>query len=532
MKKFFQTIFLAVIAAGTSFAQEQEQPASLYMIGTATAGGWSLDKATELTLVEGSESEYSWTGDLVKGTFKACAEKNLDAPFYRPETAESFVGEDGVTPNDKVVYTTSPDDQWTVTTAGKYTITIDTKALTIAAEYLGESEKKPIETETLYLLGVPNWDINNPTPLEKTSDYVFVWEGGLKENETFQACFAPGNWGAAFIVPVSNNSTISQTGVSDGEFEVSYDHANMWKVAEEGSYRITFNLSDYTVSAEYLGEYLPAELYMIGGATEGGWDWSNVSVLAPVKGEFGKYSYTGNLSVGEFKICSVKDESYSQPFYRPTSDNCNVSADGISAETMQYTAGDPDYKWNVLTAGNYTLTVDIKNMTIAAVYNGEPEKNPILVDALYLIGDVNGWNINGLVPCEKKSDYVFVYSGELPAGSLQATPVSNWNAPFIVPTTQDCKISKYAVENDEFDYSAVHTNVWKVEEAGSYTLTFDLEHWTLAVSGTSSTGIDRVIAEEEAATVYYNLQGIRVENPAQGVFLKRQGDKVSKVFIR
>ena len=44
MKKFFQTILMAVIAAGTSFAQEQ--PASLYMIGTATAGGWSLDDAT------------------------------------------------------------------------------------------------------------------------------------------------------------------------------------------------------------------------------------------------------------------------------------------------------------------------------------------------------------------------------------------------------------------------------------------------------------------------------------------------------
>lgn len=46
-------------------------------------------------------------------------------------------------------------------------------------------------------------------------------------------------------------------------------------------------------------------------------------------------------------------------------------------------------------------------------------------------------------------------------------------------------------------------------------------------------GIDDVIANDENAPVeYFNLQGVRVENPQPGIYVKRQGNKVSKVVIR
>ena len=41
---------------------------ALYMIGSATAGGWSLDDATEYTPTVGVEGEYTWTGTLKTGT--------------------------------------------------------------------------------------------------------------------------------------------------------------------------------------------------------------------------------------------------------------------------------------------------------------------------------------------------------------------------------------------------------------------------------------------------------------------------------
>lgn len=47
-------------------------------------------------------------------------------------------------------------------------------------------------------------------------------------------------------------------------------------------------------------------------------------------------------------------------------------------------------------------------------------------------------------------------------------------------------------------------------------------------------GVDTVVADDNAnaPVEYYNLQGVRVENPANGIFVRRQGKAVSKVVIR
>ncbi|MCM1163791.1 MAG: hypothetical protein NC339_06050 [Muribaculaceae bacterium] len=45
-------------------------------------------------------------------------------------------------------------------------------------------------------------------------------------------------------------------------------------------------------------------------------------------------------------------------------------------------------------------------------------------------------------------------------------------------------------------------------------------------------GIEDVVADEEAPVEYYNLQGIRVENPENGIYIRRQGNKVTKVLVK
>lgn len=48
-----------------------------------------------------------------------------------------------------------------------------------------------------------------------------------------------------------------------------------------------------------------------------------------------------------------------------------------------------------------------------------------------------------------------------------------------------------------------------------------------------STGVaDITIGEEDAPVEYYNLQGIRVNNPESGVYIRRQGNTVSKVLVK
>ncbi len=49
----------------------------------------------------------------------------------------------------------------------------------------------------------------------------------------------------------------------------------------------------------------------------------------------------------------------------------------------------------------------------------------------------------------------------------------------------------------------------------------------------TSTGVGSIAVDDENAPVeYYNMQGIRVENPAAGLYIRRQGNTASKVFIR
>ena len=54
---------------------------------------------------------------------------------------------------------------------------------------------------------------------------------------------------------------------------------------------------------------------------------------------------------------------------------------------------------------------------------------------------------------------------------------------------------------------------------------------SIAITGTQ-TGINSVIAPAEAAVEYYNLNGQRVANPQNGLFIKKQGNTVTKVIVK
>ena len=57
-------------------------------------------------------------------------EKDFNAPFYRPSSANVTVDASGVSASD-MVFTASPDDKWKVTEAGTYKITLNLKNKTI-----------------------------------------------------------------------------------------------------------------------------------------------------------------------------------------------------------------------------------------------------------------------------------------------------------------------------------------------------------------------------------------------------------------
>lgn len=457
----------------------------LYMVGDATPKGWDINSPTPLVASEEDALVFTWEGNLNVGEMKLCTTTgSWNDPFIRPLVGGTEIGKEPITDAPFKMHAGDPDDKWNIVEAGVYNIKFDMRHRTMSTVYLREPDGPeiiPIETENLYIIGdaTPSWwNIDTPTPCEKISDYIFVYEGGLNEG-ALQALLTPGDWNPAFILPIKEDSKINRSGKDKEPFNYLINHSNMWTVEDAGRYRLTFDLRNWTISAEYLGSYAPEKLYIVGSATAGGWSLDNATELTAVDGIDGEYTWTGYLAKGTFKATTVKD--FGAPFYRPSSPDCQISETGITATDVVLTS-DPDDQWNVVAAGNYKIDINTKKLTISAEYLGDPGKRPIETATLYIIGDASptSWDIGTPTPCEMKSERVFVYEGKLFKGALQATAVAgDWNMPFIVPLTNGCKISKAGVENNEFDYLVDHSNMWQVEDSGNYRLTFDLENWTI-----------------------------------------------------
>ena len=45
------------------------------------------------------------------------------------------------------------------------------------------------------------------------------------------------------------------------------------------------------------------------------------------------------------------------------------------------------------------------------------------------------------------------------------------------------------------------------------------------------TEIEETLVSEEGEVEYYNLQGVKVVNPSSGIYIKKQGNKVTKVIL-
>lgn len=81
-------------------------------------------------------------------------------------------------------------------------------------------------------------------------------------------------------------------------------------------------------------------------------------------------------------------------------------------------------------------------------------------------------------------------------------------------------------------------NTFAAEHNKSYDLTVDFNGYspvaTLAEHDENNvpTGVENIDAAETAEVEYFNLSGIRVANPENGIFIRRQGNKVTKVLVK
>lgn len=478
---------------------------SLYIVGDASPKGWNIDEP--IALEKQGEYTFIYSGALYAGELKACTTAgSWDVPFVRPLSNGVEISPDGIEDNE-FIYTESPDNKWVVTESGNYTLTFDLENWTIEVSYEGELvfDTDPIDTNTLYIIGdaTPGgWSMGDLTALQQdaTNPYIFTWQGTLTTGE-FKACTErDDNFSCPFIMPEGGeNVDIPKEGLAATPFVYRPDIDCKWVVTEAAEYSLLFDLEHYTLTVAYVGEAdLPEEpsdpleelqnaesLYLIGDATPYGWSLDKALVASKTAQYI--YSWTGDLNTGSLKACVIKD--FSAPFLRPATDNCEINTGGVADNSCVYTT-EPDDKWNVSVAGNYTLTFNVNDMTLTAVYNSavtepEPGTEPLETENLYIIGDATpgGWSLDDATALTPSSKYIFSWKGYLNAGEFKGyTDVSSFDNERLQPEQGNLTVTTAGLSGSPFVYNASTDNKWIIETAGTYNIIFNLEDYTVTIS--------------------------------------------------
>lgn len=177
----------------------------------------------------------------------------------------------------------------------------------------------------------------------------------------------------------------------------------------------------------------------------------------------------------------------------------------------------------------YDVYYDAANKTIRVEKsNGGDDPDPeIDYTTWYLnvFGPFNNWTNNGVA---FSADGIGVQE-KLPIGdSTFQVKIWTGKADLIMGTNDVVELDTPTLLTKNTGYEMTIANA---AEGDVYNVTYDAVNCMLTVTKDASS-ISVVEAENNVPAVYYNLQGIEVANPANGLYIEKRGDKVRKVVIR
>ena len=222
------------------------------------------------------------------------------------------------------------------------------------------------------------------------------------------------------------------------------------------------------------------------------------------------------------------------------------------AETMAVT--DATMKLRI----NYPLVLAFKNKTNNFVCNGN--------DFIQIYGTID-YEVGDVIPAGWIGCYT-LYKDKVPEitdpANMQPSTENNGFTPAKVSAISEADVNKVVtLENVVFTEATPSTVVNFTGTVGESSYTFrnnyslaSVEAGTYNVTGVvniyvpktgdptvqfyptayekveGTTGIADIVADENAPVEYFNLQGIRVDNPENGLYIRRQGNKVTKVIVK
>lgn len=314
---------------------------------------------------------------------------------------------------------------------------------------------------------------------------------------------------------------------------------------EAGTWDLTFDAKAMTITAKKTGEGEDVTItYCLHGNIKdnGGMAWSDIELtnssadIWEIKGlEVNTPAYANDKN--KFGIRRYIDGTENGWYASTTA--VTISATGSFDVTDQ---GPTDF---VITAGVYDIAFDANAMKLNVTKTGgdDPEPTPELPATLYILGNICDWIPANGVECDSAVDGVYTWNeanlvaaaeSEYSYFSFATAIGADWDADVNsshrygatsenAELVTEAPIELFPVGGNATAYS------WKVK-AGTYKVVANLNDMKVTISGTNS--VEAIDVEENAAPVYYNLQGVRVDAPANGLYIVVRGNKVAKEIVK
>lgn len=339
-------------------------------------------------------------------------------------------------------------------------------------------------TPTLYLIGdaTPNgWSADNATPMTRTDNGIFTWEGDLKAGQ-LKFITTLGQFVPSYNKGADGNPILRSTFDEPDE---------QWSITEPHTYKITVNLLAGTIEMVQTEGVKPLydELFFVGNAT--GWSFVKMThdALDPYLFRYGRFFEAGKG--GDFKFGTASGSW----------DNMYMAMEAnapISSSDARFVKGGTDTKWYLKDeecGKAYKICLDIRSGK-EKMYMREFTPYPMV----YLVGDATpaGWDIANATPMASTgSPYIFTWTGQLNAGELKFTcdRQADWmGAWFLCAAGNDAEPTGKAesmlfVDKSDNAFKAQYREInvgdidqkWKITSSGTYTITLNQLEETITI---------------------------------------------------
>lgn len=191
-------------------------------------------------------------------------------------------------------------------------------------------------------------------------------------------------------------------------------------------------------------------------------------------------------------------------------------------------------------------TIEVTNIKLIKYVTGDEPEPATTPEQLYLNGAIIGWVEPIVSNADKFADYILaetekgsgIYNGEFEFAAEEYnlfrffSNLDGWTNGSSIGSLQERELVTFTDNVYGSELVIGGECSWQLPDdfAGKVKMTVNLNDKTVKFEAETKQDSIEAIEAESADAVYYNLQGVRVANPENGIFIKVAGKKVEKVI--